>query len=458
MSERRLSPLYVDPIMPRWWDRSVIALTVASLGLLAFDMGLRDPASELSRTLGWIDLGFCALFVVDFAARLRRATDKWQFVRRNGWDLLGSIPLVGPLRAARVIRLLRLVRLTRVASLAKRLARQYDVPVPGRALAALTAATLAIWGAAGGLFFWFEHGVNDGIQGIDDALWWSITTLSTVGYGDLYPESQGGRIVAVSTMILGVGVLGTLAATLATALIEARERGRRGARSYMLKDHVLVLGWNAKSLVAIDEFRLDARYRDTPICVVADLEVTPVDDDTVRFVRGSPAHGEPLGRASVERAAAAMVFARDPTDPRSDHETAVVVHAFRRRNARARLCAELVDSANREVLADAGCDSIVDLRSVISSLMTRSVSDAGVCDVITDLLSNRGGSELYRIVVSSELVGRSWRECAHALLERGSTAIGLLRDGAIRMSPALDERLAAGDEVFVVSREPPEQA
>lgn len=442
--------------MPRWWDRLVIVATVASLVVLGIDMGLDDPTTELAHAIGWIDFGFCTLFVIDFGARFRRATRKWAFVRRNFWDLLGSIPLAGPLRTARAIRLIRLVRLTRIAMLIRRLVQRYDLPVPGRALAGLGAVTTGIWIGAALLFFWFEHGVNEGIESIDDALWWSMTTLSTVGYGDLYPVSEGGRIVAISTMILGIGVLGTLAATLATALVDVRERGRRGTRSHMLRDHLLVLGWNPKAVVAIEEFRLDPRYERTKICIVADLPETPVDDPNVRFVRGLPMRSEPLERASADRAAAAMVFASDPRDPRSDHETAVIAHAFRRRNPEARLSAELVDPANREELVTAGCDSVVDLDGVASALMTRSVLDAGLGDVVAELLSSKRGSEIYRIPVGEDLVGKTWRETAHALLERDCTALGVVRGGDIRLNPALDYRMRVDDEVFVVSAEPPE--
>ena len=441
--------------MPRWWDRLVIALTVGALALLGWDLSIDDPQSELGRLIGWIDLGLCAVFAYDFGWRYKRASHKRRFLRHNWWDLLGAIPLAGPLRTARAIRLVRLVRLTRIAALSRRLARRYDLPLPGRALTGLAFATTGIWIGAAVLFFWFEHGVNEGIEGLDDALWWSMTTLSTVGYGDLYPSTMGGRVVAISTMILGIGVLGTLAATLANALIDVRERARRGTRSYMLKDHVLVLGWNEKAVVAIDEFRHDSRYDRTPIVIVADLAETPIDDSQVKFVRGMPSHAEPLVRAAADRAAAAMVFARDPKDPRSDHETALAIHALRRKNPELRVSAELVDPTNRELLVAAGADAVVDLSGVASALMSRSVQELGVGDVVSELLSTRRGSEIYRIAVEETFAGKTWREYATAMIERGCTALGVVRGREIRLSPALDYTLEKSDEVFVVSAEPP---
>lgn len=224
----------------------------------------------------------------------------------------------------------------------------------------------------------------------------------------------------------------------------------------MLKDHVLVLGWNPKALNAIDEFRHDPRHVSTVLCIVADLEETPVDDKQVRFVRGMPSQREPLERAAADRATAAMVFANDPRDPRSDHETAVIVHTLRRINPKLQVSAELVDPGNRDLMTDAGCDAVVDLHGIASALLTRSVQDAGVSDVVSELLSNKRGSEIYRIGVREDLVGKTWRELVHALIERECTPLGVVRDHHIRLNPGLDYVVKKDDELFVVSEEPPE--
>lgn len=451
---RTLSPLYVEPRLPGWWDGSVVFLTVASLVILVVEMALPEDSFE-SFVLRWTDAGLCAVFVLDFVARLVRAERRWAFVRRNWLDLLGAIPLVGPLRSLRIVRLVRILRFTRIAVLSRRLMRRFDVTVPSETFGSLGVVAIVIWLTAAAAFYGFEDGYNNGLDGFDDALWWSMTTLSTVGYGDLYPRTDGGRVVALITMVLGVGVLGTLAATLAAGLMELRERGKKGLRSYRMSQHLLVLGWNDKAGAAIDDFRHDARHEDTRIVIVAELSESPVDDPNVRFVRGAPGKTDSLQRASAGEASAAIVLARNPRDPRSDHETALVVLALRELSATVKISAELVDPDHREFLRRAGCDAVVDTQAVASTLLVRSVQDVGVSDVVEELLSNKTGSQIYRLALHDTHVGMTFKDLTIALLERGCTLIGLARGRAHLINPDFDLRVEAGDEAFVVAKTPP---
>ncbi|MBK6810318.1 MAG: ion transporter [Sandaracinaceae bacterium] len=452
---QRLQPLHTDPLMPRWWDRLVLVSTVIALVLILVDMQLDHDSAE-GHLLGYIDFGFCALFAADFGYRFYRARPyRWRFFRRNWVDLLGCIPVVGPLRAARLVRLVRLIRLARVLALTRRVLRGRELPFRTDAMANLTCVALGVWLLAASAFYHFEDGHNPSIHDPGDALWWSMTTLSTVGYGDLYPYTLGGRVVAVMTMILGVGVLGTLAATIAAGLIEYRERGQKGLRTYMLKHHLLVLGWNEKSFGAIDDFRHDPRYLEMPICVVADLETTPIAEP-VLFVRGRPGSRDSLSRSSAEFAAAAIVFANDPNNPQSDHETALIALALKKLNPKVRLSAELIDPENREHLEAAGCDAVIDTRGLASTLLVRSVQDLGVGDLLQDLLTNKYGSEIYRVPVDEEFIGKTFLDFNIAMLGLRRTVLSLVRDGdRFLINPRADEPMLEGDEAFVISEEPP---
>lgn len=438
--------------MPRWWEGIVVALTIVSVLLVAFEWSLESKGelAHLRTELAWADAALCVGFLIDFFVRFGRSEGRREFLKRNWIELLGAIPLLGPLRAMRIVRLTRIVRIWRGAHT---LRRRLGVSLPTE-IGRLGVAVVVVWVLTAGAMYAVEAGVNEHIAGFDDALWWSIVTLATVGYGDISPVTHLGRLIAILTMVLGVGVLGTLAATLATALIELRDRARRGLRSWNMKEHLLVLGWNSKSAAALEDFRLDPRYGEMGIVVVADLPESPFEDGSIRFVRGDATRKEVLTRASAAHASAAMVFADDPTDPRSDHHTALVILGLRRMSETMKIGAELVDSDNHEQFKQVGCDAVIDFGHLGALLLVRGIQDVGVTEVVEDLLSNKDGSELFRVVVPEAFVGKTWRELAIALVEEDVAPIGLERGDKRLLNPDRTTVLEASDFLFVVARDP----
>ena len=438
--------------MPRWWEVTVVGLTVISVLLVAFEWSLetKSELAVLRTALGWIDVTLCVGFLIDFFVRFARSEARREFFKRNWIELLGAIPLLGPLRAMRIVRLTRIVRIWRGAHT---LRRRLGVSLPAE-IGRLGIAVVVVWVLTASAMYAVESGVNEQIVGFDDALWWSIVTLATVGYGDIAPVTHLGRLIAILTMVLGVGVLGTLAATLATTLIELRDRSRRGLRSWNMKEHLLVLGWNTKSAAALEDFRLDPRYAEMPIAVVADLPESPFEDGSSRFVRGDATRKDVLVRASAAHASAAMVFAADPTDPRSDHHTALVILGLRRLSDSMKIGAELVDSDNHEQFKQVGCDAVIDFGHLGALLLVRGIQDVGVTEVVEDLLSNKDGSELFRVLVPDGFVGKTWRDLAIAMVDEDVAPIGLERGDARMLNPDRTIVLEASDFLFVVARDP----
>lgn len=441
-------PREVDPRMPPWWERLIILLAVVSLVLFLVEWSMDD---QTARWIDRVDLGISLVFLADFLIRLGRSPHRWLFFKANWIDLLGAIPVVEPFNTFRLVRFVRLIRLWRM----ERLLRNNRSVFFSEALGKLGQATLLVWASAALLFFWFEQGKNDNIKNVSDALWWSLTTLSTVGYGDISPTTPGGRLVGMVTMVLGVGLLGGLAATLATILMDVRDLGRKGLRSYKMQDHLLILGWSSRAAAALDDFFHDPRYLSMKAVVVADLERTPSEDPRVLFVRGNPGRREILERASASKAALAMVFPATASDPRSDLQTALTVLTLRKINPGARIAAELVSSENHDYLTEVGCDAVIDVSAFGSMLLVRCLQDLGTLEVVEDLLTNKGGSELYRVPVPRRFLGKTFREYAHQMLDENCSVIGLDRNDSRELNPEGSTPLIEGDHALVVAREPP---
>jgi voltage-gated potassium channel len=197
----------------------MLVLCLYSLGVLAYRASQpSDPATVA--ILDYADFTVCMIFLGDFLISLFRAKDRWAYFRTWGWlDLLSSIPTVDLVRWGRVGRVFRILRVFRglratqlLASLAiRRRAENSMLAASLVALMLITFCSIAI--------LQFETGPDANILSADDAVWWALTTITTVGYGDRYPTTGEGRMVAVLLMSAGVGLFGVFSAFLASRFI-----------------------------------------------------------------------------------------------------------------------------------------------------------------------------------------------------------------------------------------------
>lgn len=193
----------------RWRDRAELPLTIAAVVFIVayavpiLDTHLADPVVRALSIVSWVTW---AAFGVDYAARLLLARRRAHFVRTHVLDLaLVALPLWRPLRALRVVTLISVVNRRAGSTLRGRVATYVTMGTLG----VLLVSSLAVLDA--------ERGAPKAtITTFGDALWWSITTMTTVGYGDLYPVTFTGRIVAAGLMICGVALLGIVTASFAS--------------------------------------------------------------------------------------------------------------------------------------------------------------------------------------------------------------------------------------------------
>lgn len=193
----------------------MLALCVLALaGLVVQNAFQQDP--EIEAVLDVADFVICLAFGVDFLVSLWNAERRWRYFVTWGWlDLLSSIPMLDLARwgriarIARITRVLRSIRAARVLSaviLQKR--RQSTLLV-----ACLLALVLII--ASSTAILYFENDANANIKSAENALWWAFATITTVGYGEFYPVTTEGRVIAAILMTAGVGLFGAFSAALA---------------------------------------------------------------------------------------------------------------------------------------------------------------------------------------------------------------------------------------------------
>jgi voltage-gated potassium channel len=203
----------------------VLILSVLLLGALLLDSTAVLP-KETGRLVDFLDTTVCALFFIDFCIRFRRAESKLHFMKWGWIDLLASIPMIDALRWGRMVRILRIVRLLRaIRSFQRIVSIIFHNKVKSGLGAVFFISFLLIFFSSLAILS-CEKGPDGNIKTAEDAIWWSVTTVTTVGYGDKYPLTLEGRIVAMILMVCGVGLFGTLSGLVASHFLDTHKRTR----------------------------------------------------------------------------------------------------------------------------------------------------------------------------------------------------------------------------------------
>jgi len=200
----------------------VVVLSLYVLAALLIDTFFKlEP--EVSRLLNLIDDVICVFFLYEFCVRFYRAESKLKFMRWGWIDLLSSIPTLEYFRPGRVFRLFRLLRVLRAFRSVRHLASHiFRKKVQGAFTSvAILAVLMVIFSSVA--ILQVEDDPNSNIKTAEDALWWAYVTITTVGYGDKYPVTTEGRMIAVFLMTTGVGLFGTFTGFVASWFVEERQ-------------------------------------------------------------------------------------------------------------------------------------------------------------------------------------------------------------------------------------------
>ena len=298
---------------------------------------------------------------------------------------------------------------------------------------------------------------------VADALWWSMVTMTTVGYGDFYAKSLAGRfIISYPCMILGIGLIGYLVGTVANSFIDFSARKRGGLMQVHEKDHIILCNYPGeekvcrviKELQSVDEFRY-SRF----VLITEKLEELPesLRKTDVIFVKGSPTQVEVLLRADITKSAGVIILARDSNTVESDERTytvaSVIKQIEREKNVSVKVVTELASENSIPIMKELNVAGITSGDGVPSCLLAQEFVNPGINKVFAEIITSRVGSEFY--IVSADVAGKTMRELWLAALEhdRSIQILGLRRGGENMLNPAKNTVIEKGDRLIVLAED-----
>lgn len=354
-------------------------------------------------------------------------------------DLVTVLALVPGLRGLRVLRLLRLLRTARFFRYGNPFAGLFHALERDRLLFAFGLSFLLTQVGLGGMsLYLIERGTNDFLASPADGLWWALVTITTVGFGDITPETALGRVVAGILMVGGMFTLAMFAGIVSHSLLHAvlsvrEEQFRMG--DYV--NHLVVCGYEDGMSLLLDALLAEYDPEVTKIVVFADLERPPDIPPELYWVQGDPTKESELDKVRLARSAAVLVAgARRVSPQQADAVTLLIVFTIRAYLRKQRMAAqrheplyvvaEILDSENVEHARAAGADEVIETRRLGFSLLAHAIEHHGTADTLSKVVL-RGDNNLFAGDVPPGVTAATYGELIEALdlRRRGGLVIGV---------------------------------
>ncbi len=300
------------------------------------------------------------------------------------------------------------------------------------------------------LFFFFEHEYNPNIEDIDDALWWGFVTSTTVGYGDIYPVTPSGRIIAMMVMLIGIGIFGFITASVASILVEKNLKKGMGLLDVKFKGHIIIIGWNFRSKSIIEE--LLNEDEDIKIVLIDKIDSNPYNSKNISYIKGDAWNDKVLERSNIKEAEIAIVLGnKEETNEMIDAKSVLICLAIDRLNPDIYLVTEVVNNENVLHFQRANVNEIIVSNQIESKILVRSILYKGVNKAFKELITNSYGNEIYQVEIEPKYEGKTYQEIINEFLLINATVIGFYSKENTYLNPSKDTVLSKGDHLIYIA-------
>jgi len=308
-----------------------------------------------------------------------------------------------------------------------------------------------------GVHYFEQQAADSNIHSVWDGIWWAVVTVATVGYGDRFPISVGGRIVGFVLMFFGVGMMSLLTATIASIFVEKKIMEDKGLETVKFKDHLIICGWNQHTEEVLAGLTTYGLTGDAPIVLINELSVDEIESFrlkykkfNLKFLRGDYVREDVLLRANIAGARVAVIMADvsgGHSRERTDERTALTALTIKYLAPQVKTIAELLDGENRQHLKRANVEEIIVRGEHIGSLLATAVKSPGLPRLISGMLSLGDTNKFWRVEIPKTFIGKTfhdlsthYREKQHAIL------IGFLKDKkAMKLEDLLSDNTSVID-------------
>jgi len=294
-------------------------------------------------------------------------------------------------------------------------------------------------------------------QSFGDALWWSIVTISTVGYGDKVPITLAGRIVSTITIISGLILISLFTATVSSVFVARKIKESQGLQDIDFSGHTLICGWNAhveEILRILNRYSTAATTMKIVLANEAQPELMEVVSEAypnldVKFVRGDYSREPVLHRANIKAAQSAIIVpdTTSQSGQPSDEKTLLALLTMKSMNPKVKVYAHVSNRENYQHVKRANADEIIVSDQHVGFFLANQVLSPGASQVAMEILDYEHGNDIHRVPIPEEFVGRTFEEAfLHFKKTKNWTLIGIVtEEETVSLGDILSHDMSAVD-------------
>lgn len=301
-------------------------------------------------------------------------------------------------------------------------------------------------------FYYFEATPENGLT-FGDSIWWAVVTSTTVGYGDYFPVTPGGRVVSFALMLSGIGIMGFIISEVITVMIEGRMKRDMGLLDINCKNHTVIIHWNDKANLIIEE--LLELHPEERIVIVDNIERLELKSNNVDYIKGDPTLDGTLERACIKDARQAIVLGnqREFNEGTVDAISALICNTIDKMNPDIYLIAEALREENRTHFERANANDVIVSSSVSSRMLVRSTISRHVSFTMKELLTNSFGNEVYEMVIPDQLVGQDFVQISNYFINSlNAILLGYVnKEDVVQINPKRDQIAEEGFKLLYIA-------
>ncbi len=289
------------------------------------------------------------------------------------------------------------------------------------------------------IIFLSEQKTNSAINTLFDAIWYTLVTITTVGYGDITPRSILGRTSAMILLLAGVALFGALSGKFASFLFDRQQKKDRGLlKMNKIKNHFLICGWKP-NFERILEGILLANPEIPPEKIIllnnsSQNEMEKIKADSrfknINYIHGDFTDEDTLLKSQIKTAERTLILADNSENFSSletDSRTVLAVITIKNLNPKIYCVAEIIDSKFEKHLSLAHCDEIILSADYGQNLLIQASSGKGMSHILRELISEESDSGILICDIPQKFVGNNYGDFRLSL-KTSDILIGLLEN------------------------------